>query len=154
MHAMNEEAAIQQGWQAIKGESSGNVELTPELCAELLDPKTWGPILELYAGTMGLSVALVNPHGKLLGECHNPQPIWLLARAAKPQWSPGCPFCLEPEGLCTAAADALRTNSAVLVHDQAGFAHIASPLSLGGLHLATLIAGQVFDRYPEPLPLE
>ena len=40
------------------------------------------------------------------------------------------------------------------VEDQAGLAHVAVPLSLGGQQLGALIAGQVFTRYPEPLPLQ
>ncbi len=137
-----------------QGGDSSSFELTPELRAELLDPERWGKVLELYARTTRLAVALIDPEGQLVGICHNPQPIWSLARDARPEWGGGCLFCLEPKGRCTAVADALRTNSLVLVHDQAGFAHVASPLLLGGRHLGTLIAGQVFNQYPEPLPLE
>jgi PAS domain S-box-containing protein len=39
------------------------------------------------------------------------------------------------------------------VRDQAGLTHVAVPLLLGKRHLGAIIAGQVFDRYPEPLPL-
>jgi PAS domain S-box-containing protein len=129
-------------------------ELTTELRAELLDSESWGKILELYARTMRLAVALIDPEGQLVGTCHNPQPIWSLARDARPEWGAGCLFCLEPSERCAAASDARRTNSLVLVHDRAGFAHVASPLSLGDRYMGTLIAGQVFDRYPEPLPLQ
>ncbi|MDQ2946046.1 MAG: ATP-binding protein [Acidobacteriota bacterium] len=128
--------------------------ITPELRAELLDPESWAGVLNLYAHTMRVAVALVDTQGQLVGTCHNPQPIWSLAREARPEWGAGCPFCLELDGRCTAAADAVRTDSLALAHDQGGFAHVASPLSLQGQHLGTLIAGQVFDRYPEPLPLE
>ncbi len=128
--------------------------LTPELRAELLDPESWARVLELYAHTMRVAVALVDTQGQLVGTCHNPQPIWSLAREARPEWGASCLFCLELDGRCAAAADAQRTDSLVLVHDQGGFAHVASPLSLGDWHLGTLLAGQVFDRYPEPLPLE
>ncbi len=41
-----------------------------------------------------------------------------------------------------------------MVHDAAGLSHVAVPLSLGNLHLGALIAGQVFGRYPELLPLQ
>ena len=128
--------------------------VTPELRAELLDAESWAKTLELFARTMRVAVALVDAQDQLVGPCHNPQPIWRLARDARPEWGATCPFCLDAEGGCTAAEDARRTDSLVLVHDQGGFAHVASPLSLGDLHLGTLIAGQVFDRYPEPLPLE
>jgi PAS domain S-box-containing protein len=42
----------------------------------------------------------------------------------------------------------------VTVEDRAGLSHVAVPLSLAGRQLGTLIAGQVFSRYPEPLPLQ
>jgi two-component sensor histidine kinase len=35
-----------------------------------------------------------------------------------------------------------------------GYAHTAVPIFLGNRHLGTLLAGQVFDAYPELLPLE
>jgi signal transduction histidine kinase/ligand-binding sensor protein len=130
------------------------VELTSAVCAELLDPDAWARILTLFASTTRLAVALVDAQGLVVGTCHNPQPIWNLARAARTKWGTGCPFCLEPDGYCTAAADARRTNSLVLAHDRAGFAHTASPVSLGGRHQGVLMAGQVFDRFPEQLPLE
>jgi PAS domain S-box-containing protein len=41
----------------------------------------------------------------------------------------------------------------VVVHDQAGLTHIAVPLTLGKNTLGAVIAGQVFDRYPDPLLL-
>jgi signal transduction histidine kinase/ligand-binding sensor protein len=130
------------------------VELTSAVCAELLDPDSWAGILTLFARTTRLAVALVDAQGQIVGTCHNPQPIWSLARAARTDWGTDCPFCLEPGGNCTAAADALRTNSLVLAHDRAGFAHTASPVSLAGQHLGVLIAGQVFDRFPELLRLD
>jgi PAS domain S-box-containing protein len=37
------------------------------------------------------------------------------------------------------------------VRDQAGLTHVAVPLSLGKQHLGAIIAGQVFDNYPDPL---
>ena len=48
--------------------------------AELLDPDSWGEILSRYGRTMKLAVALTDTHGNLLGPCHNPQPVWSLAR--------------------------------------------------------------------------
>ena len=128
--------------------------LTPEVRAELLDPEGWKDALEVYAGITRMAVALVGMNGQMLGVCHNPQPIWSLARAARPKWGKSCPFCLESNRRCTAIADAMQTNSIKLAHDSAGFTHVAAPLSLGGQLLGTLIAGQVFDRYPESIPLE
>jgi len=47
----------------------------------------------------------------------------------------------------------MQTGGTVMVRDQAGLTHVAVPLLLGKRHLGAIIAGQVFDRYPEPLPL-
>jgi len=128
---------------------------------ELLDPESWSEVLKLYAQAMQVAIALTDERGRLLGTCHNPQPIWSLAREAKPEWGERCIFCLhpsrdpggDPDGPCTAAADARRTGSVVLAHDQAGLAHVAIPFALGERYFATLLAGQVFDRYPDPLAL-
>ena len=109
--------------------------------------------MEEYAHTVNLAVALTDAEGHLVGVCHNPQPVWSLARDTKPDWGPGCPFCLPPSR-CTAVADAIRTARPVLVREPAGFAHVAIPLSLGDHNLGAIIAGQVFDRHPESLSLQ
>ncbi|MEX2261751.1 MAG: ATP-binding protein [Bryobacteraceae bacterium] len=131
-------------------------QLSPEVRAELMDPEGWNKVLEIYARSMKLAVALTDKEGRMLGKCHNPQPVWSLACEAKHEWNGApCPFCLSPDSPCTAVPDALQTPPhPVLVHDQAGLVHIAAPLSLGGENLGALIAGQVFDRYPEPLRLQ
>src|SRR6185436_8114435 len=129
------------------------IELSAEVRVELLDPESWGAVLEEYAHTAKLAVALTDTEGRLLGTCHNPQPVWTLARNARPGWGAGCSFCLPPLP-CTAVADALRTGQLALAHDRGGLAHIAVPLSLGGQPLGALLAGQVFDRHPESLPLQ
>lgn len=121
---------------------------------ELLDAESWAKVLDQYARTMRVAVALIDTDGRLLGMCHNPQPIWSLARAARPDWGTGCPFCLDRHGHCTAIADAEGTRSPALARDHVGLAHVAVPLTLGIRHFGTLLAGQVFDRYPEPIPLE
>jgi ligand-binding sensor protein len=54
---------------------------------------------------------------------------------------------------CTAVAEALQTGGAVMARDQAGLTHVAVPLLLGKQRLGAIVAGQVFDRYPEPLSL-
>jgi len=130
------------------------IKLSPEARLELLDPEGWRTVLETYAGTMKLAVALTDSGGRLLGQCYNPQPVWLLARGDAPKAGSGCSFCLAPNVPCTAVADAIRTGGVVLVHDRAGLGHVAVPLSLGGQPLGALIAGQVFNHYPEPLPLD
>jgi signal transduction histidine kinase/ligand-binding sensor protein len=148
------EETVQDIGRLSRGEDFGTIEWTAALRAELLDPAGWNKILELYAGAMKLAVALIDAEGQPVGICHNPQPIWSLARAARPHSNGSCLFCLETTPQCSAAADALRTGSLRLVHDQAGFAHVALPLTLSGHHVGTLLAGQILDRYPEPLPLQ
>jgi len=159
--ASNEFANLERGPAQIFKEKArrseedlSGVELSRELRDELLAPESWNTVLDTFAVTMRLAVALTDSRGRLLGKCHNPQPAWRLAREAKPEANGGCPFCLAPPLSCTAASDALRTNSVVTVEDRAGLSHVAVPLSLAGQQLGTLIAGQVFSRYPEPLPLQ
>jgi two-component sensor histidine kinase/ligand-binding sensor protein len=129
-------------------------QLTPEVRSELLDPNNWDEILDLYAHTMKLAVALVDAQGHLVGRCHNPQPIWTLARTAKPPGDGDCLFCLETTPHCTATRDVWRTKSVVLVNDEAGFAHLAIPLLVGDAIIGTLFAGQTLSRYPDSLSLQ
>ena len=134
-------------------EKNGDVEFSPALRADLLDFTAWGEILTTYGRTMNVAVALTNPQGQMLGKCHNAQPVWKLVRDASPGWGAGCPFCLTADLPCTAVEEALQTGKTVTVHDQAGLTHVAVPLSLGKHPLGAIIAGQVFDRYPEALSL-
>ena len=129
------------------------VELSPHLRAELLDLEAWGEILTTYGRTMRVAVALTYARGRLLGEAHNAQPVWKLIHDAAPSWGDGCPFCVTSDQPCTAVADALHAGGVVMTRDQAGLTHVAVPLLLGKQSLGAIIAGQVFDRYPEPLPL-
>jgi PAS domain S-box-containing protein len=121
--------------------------------ADLLDFDAWGEILRMYGTTLRVAVALTDSEGVLLGKCHNPQPVWTLVRDASSDWGAGCPFCITKRLPCAAVADAVRTGAVVVVHDQAGLTHVAVPLTLGTETLGAVIAGQVFDRYPEPLIL-
>jgi PAS domain S-box-containing protein len=131
-----------------------DLDMPGKLRDELLGAKGWESSLATFAVTMRLAVAMTDAQGRLLGQCHNPQPVWRLATAARMQADGECPFCLAPPGVCSAARDALSTGEPVIVEDQAGLAHVAVPLSLRGERLGSLIAGQVFTRYPEPLLLE
>ncbi len=121
---------------------------------ELTDPESWAEVLQLYAGAMNIAIAMTDLDGQLVGVCHNPQPIWTLVRSSAQQWEGSCPFCMDSSEPCTSVADARRTGDVVLVHDRAGFAHVAVPLALGERHIGTLLAGQVFDQYPEPLAID
>lgn len=123
------------------------------LTAELLDSEAWGTVLKTYARSVDVAVALVGHNGALIGKVHNAKPIWELARAARPDW-PGCPFCLDEAGHCTAAAEAERTGSLAFATGLGGFTHTAVPLFLNRQHMGTLLAGQVFNQYPELLLLE
>jgi len=121
--------------------------------AELLDPVSWGEILSRFGTTMKLAVALTDVDGNLVGPCHNPQPVWSLARSQSAV-APACPFCLCPLDPCTAIADALAKRGPVYARDQAGLAHAAIPLFLGNQPLGVLLAGQTFASYPQPLALQ
>ena len=128
------------------------IELSPQLRADLLNTEAWSEILVTYGQTMKVAVALTDDQGHILGECHNPQPVWKLIHDHAPATVPGCPFCVGRP--CSAVAEALQTGDAVMVHDQVGLTHVAVPLSLGTQHLGAIVAGQVFDRYPESIPLQ
>jgi len=147
-------AEIFQEEARLSAEELSYVDLSPEWRDELLDPEGWNQVLETFAGTMKLAVALTDRQGHMLGKCHNPQPTWSMARGACPASESECPFCLSWPSFCSAVPDALRTGGVASVVDQAGLAHVAVPLTLGDQHLGALIAGQVFSRYPEPLPLQ
>ncbi len=121
--------------------------------AELLDPDKWAEILARFALTMKLAVALTDVDGNILGSCHNPQPLWSLVRNSAER-ELGCAFCLAPEEPCKAVASALAANEIVFTRDRAGLTHAAIPLILGTRHVGSLIAGQIFAEYPQPLALQ
>jgi ligand-binding sensor protein len=130
------------------------VELPPAIRADLLNPANWQEGLATFARATNLAVALVDAEGRLLGECLNPQPTWRLLHAKKPAAVERCPFALAPLKPCTCVADALAKGGPVLAHEQTGLVHFAVPLQLGEHPLGALVAGQVFDQYPEQVPLE
>jgi PAS domain S-box-containing protein len=129
------------------------VELSPSLQSELLDLDAWGEILTMYGRTMGVAVALTDAQGCLLGESHNVQPVWKLIHDSAPPWAGRCPFCITSLLPCNAVKNALHAGGTVMTRDQAGLTHVAVPLLLGKRPLGAIIAGQVFDHYPEPLAL-
>jgi signal transduction histidine kinase len=61
---------------------------------------------------------------------------------------------LAPHQPCNCVADALARGGFVVARDRTGLVHFAVPLVLGEHPLGALVAGQVFDLYPEQLPLE
>jgi PAS domain S-box-containing protein len=121
---------------------------------QLMDPSLWRDALEKFARATSLAVALADAEGALLGECINPQPLWSLLRARQPS-AGACPFELvlshEP---CTCVAASFRQGRPVVAHGRSGLAHVAVPLVLRDEPVGALLAGQVFDQYPEQLPLE
>jgi len=134
------------------------IELSREMFEELLDPEGWTEVLSSYARTVGLAVALTNCEGHQSGPCHNAQLAWKMGNAARLSDEAGsktrCSFCLDSSPPCRGVTTALSTGAVELVRDRVGMVHLAVPLSLGGRPLGAIVAGQVFDRYPEPLPLE
>jgi PAS domain S-box-containing protein len=130
----------------------GTIELSLQLRADLLHPDAWRDILATYGRTMKVAVALTDDQGHMLGECHNPQPVWKLIHDHAPATTGECPFCIGQP--CSAVPEALRTDQSVMVRDQAGLTHVAVPLSLGTQHLGAIVAGQVFDRYPDSIALQ
>jgi len=130
------------------------LELSPALHHQLLDPAVWQEGLERYARATNLAVALVDADGHLLSQCINPRPTWSLLRAQSPPDADACPFCLMPSHPRSCVAKALITGSFRVTRDRTGLVHVTVPLVMGDHALGALVAGQVFDQYPEPLVLE
>jgi signal transduction histidine kinase len=128
--------------------------VTPALRAELLDPESWHESLDAYAHATNLAVALVDAAGHLLGPGHNPRPTWGRLHAAQETAGNGCPFALAPRRPCTCARNALARRELVLTRDRTGLVHFAVPLVLEEQPVGALLAGQVFDQYPEQPLLE
>src|SRR5262245_33545973 len=135
-------------------EPPAGVELAPSIRDQLLDPALWRDGLERYAWATNLAVTVTDMAGHRLGDWINPQPTWSLLRGGKPADAGTCPVALLPPRPCTCVADALPGNSLRLARDRTGLVHFAVPLVLGQYALGALIAGQVFDQYPEQLALE
>jgi signal transduction histidine kinase/ActR/RegA family two-component response regulator len=130
------------------------LELPPALRQHLLDPAAWQEGLERYARATNLAVALVDTDGGLLGPCINPRPTWRLLRARRPTAAGSCPFCLMTLQPPSCVADALTKGGFHVTRDRTGLVHVTVPLVLGEHALGALVAGQVFDQYPEPRVLE
>jgi len=137
------------------------VTVSPAMRETLLDPESWRESLEAYARTTNQAVALVDVTGRLLGPCLNPRPTWSRLQGHQsvaslgPETADGrCPFTLAPRWPCTCVADALVRRTLVLVRDRAGLVHFAVPLVLDDHPMGALLAGQVFDQYPEQPLLE
>ena len=132
------------------------------LGAALLDPTLWRESLHTYARATNLAVALSDTRGHLIGECLNPQPTWHCLQAAAAVAPPvpsrdargvRCPFALRPRQPCPCIADALAQGRVAFARDPTRLVHFAVPLILDGQRLGAVLAGQVFDQYPEPAVL-
>src|SRR5262245_19072663 len=126
----------------------------PALRAALFDPESWRESLDAFARTTHLAVALVDGTGRLQGPCHNPRPTWSRLHAAQRAAGRGYPFALAPPRPCTCVRDALARRTLVLKRERTGLVHFAVPLVLEDSPVGALLAGQVFDQYPEQLVLE
>ena len=133
--------------------SESEEHFAPELITELMNPARWASPLERFGRTMNVAVALADRDGRMLGDCQNPQPIWLALQAGKSLEESGCPFCSPGSRTCGVAVQALRTGKVTIAKDRIGLAHVAAPLTLEGQPLGILLAGQVFVDFPQPLPL-
>jgi signal transduction histidine kinase len=129
------------------------IALPPAMRDALFAPWSWHESLDANAQDTHQAVALVDATGRLIGTCINPQPTWRRLHAHQAA-DGGCPFALAPRTPCTCVADAQATRDLVVVRDRTGLVYFAVPLVLGDDPLGALLAGQVFDRYPEQLVLE
>jgi signal transduction histidine kinase/CheY-like chemotaxis protein len=121
---------------------------------ELLEPASWQELLQGYARATKLAVMMVDTTGAPLGRCISPHQIWeFMTDYGSSRTSP-CPFCLHPEPGCQAVAEAGRAQKVAFARDRAGFVHIAVPVTVAGRVIAFILAGQVFDRFPEQLLLD
>jgi signal transduction histidine kinase/ligand-binding sensor protein len=130
------------------------LELSDDVRHELLDPVAWREALERCAPGMKVAVALADTAGRLRTPCSNPQSFWSRVRAARPALADDCPFCLGAPRPCVAVLEAVRTRRPAFTVDAAKLTHAAVPLLLGGECLGLLLAGQVFNQFPEQLPIE
>ena len=129
-------------------------EVSKAIRGELLDPLTWHEGLERFARATNLAVLLTDTEGRPVGECFNPRPTWSMLRREKPLTMGQCPFCigaLQDGNNCI--KEALETATTVTTSDSAGLVHLSIPLFLSKQRLGALIAGQVFDHYPDHLQL-
>ena len=125
--------------------------VSPAVRAELLNPAVWQDTLEGFARATKLAVLMVDQNGRPIGSCINPHRLWQTVTAGAQVAVPACPFCLHPESNCQALADARRSAAVTFARGRAGLAHVVVPVRLGAHSLAFLLAGQVFDQFPEQL---
>jgi hypothetical protein len=128
-------------------------DLTTTLRAALLDPVLWRERLGEFAQATNLAVALTDEQGQLRGEYVHPQSRRSGSHSTRATAVAGCPFSPEPLQPCTCVRDAMA-GSRVVVRGDEGSMHCAVALSLGGHPMGVLLAGQLFQPYPERRPRE
>ena len=130
------------------------LELSPALRQHLLDPAVWQEGLEKYARATNLAVALVDVDGRLLGQCINPRPTWSLLRARRPLGADAVSVLPHADPPSQLHRRCIGHGGFRVTRDRTGLVHVTVPLVLGEHALGALVAGQVFDQYPEQLVLE
>jgi signal transduction histidine kinase/CheY-like chemotaxis protein len=132
--------------------SNADAAVSPAVRAELLDPAVWQEALQGYARATKLAVLMVDSGGTPIGSCINPHRLWQMVIGGDS--TTACPFCVHPESNCQALADARQSGAMTFARDRSGLAHVVVPVRLGEARLAFLLAGQVFDQFPEQLLLD
>ena len=135
-----------------KAASEEPTALTREILVDLLVPSVWGPALEQYARATHIAVQLFGFDGSIITECVNPQPLWT-AMQRSGNGEAACAFSIANES-CACVRDAFHGRKNVFVTGQTGLVHFAVPLFLQERAVGVLLAGQVFDQYPEMLSLD
>lgn len=128
--------------------------LSEAIREKLLDPQMWQEGLETFVKATNLAVLLTDAEGRVSGDCFNPRPMWSMLRHELPLTIGQCPFCIHafPNGY-NCIKEALETATTVTTSDSAGLVHLSVPLFLFKQPLGALVAGQVFDHYPNHLQL-
>lgn len=144
---------IERGDAGQTRRAMAGVAISPAVRAELLDPAVWRDALQGYARATKLAVLMVDPNGTAIGTCINPHRLWQVVDTG-PSSAAVCQFCVHPASSCQALAEARQSEAITFARDRSGLAHVVVPVRLGEQSLAFLLAGQVFDQFPEQLLLD
>lgn len=134
--------------------SPGVRPLSDDDVRELLDPRHWREVLDQYARSMNVAVCMTDRQGGWIGPAYNLKPLWRIVRSLRPAGEPEQGLSLEPGACAAAITAAWETGTCAGGRDNSGQAYVVAPLLLQGHVVGTIMAGQVFDRFPEQLALE
>ena len=126
--------------------------LTQETLIDLLAPSVWRAALEQYARATQIAVQFFDHDGNVITDCINAQPLWRAMQRNRTDGR-GCGFSIAGE-TCTCVKAAFDERKNVFVTGETGLVHFAVPLFLQETAVGVLLAGQVFDQYPEMLSLD